>query len=174
MALLFQYGSNMSVSRLNGDDRLAGDAKVLCIAQTIERFEFGFTVFSKSNNCAAADIVSSESGRNIYGVLYEVPDYLLSKQSANARDRRSMDEIEAEGVNYVRAMIDLTKDDGSRVQALTYLVKSREAGLKTSYAYVSHILRGLMEHDMPENYRQYVKARILENNDELRDALLKE
>jgi len=47
MALVFQYGSNMSVARLNSDDRLAGDAKVVCVATTIEPFDLVFSVWSK-------------------------------------------------------------------------------------------------------------------------------
>jgi hypothetical protein len=37
MAYIFQYGSNMSVSRLNHEDRLCGNAKVVCVAKTIEK-----------------------------------------------------------------------------------------------------------------------------------------
>ena len=77
MALVFQYGSNMSVVRLNSDGRLAGDAKAVCVATTVEPFELVFSVWSKSNSCAAADLLPSSAGRNVYGVLYEIPDFLL-------------------------------------------------------------------------------------------------
>ena len=34
MTLVFQYGSNMSVARLNSNDRLDGDAKTIGVART--------------------------------------------------------------------------------------------------------------------------------------------
>ena len=36
MALVFQYGSNMSVARINDTKRLDGDAKTIGIASTVE------------------------------------------------------------------------------------------------------------------------------------------
>lgn len=171
MTLVFQYGSNMSVARLNGDDRLAGDAKLSCVATTVEPFELVFSVWSRSNNCAAADLLPSRAGRNIYGVLYDVPDFLLSRHTAKEKGRKSLDAIEGEGANYVRAMIDVVTNNGATVRAMTYVAKNRQANLKTSAAYVNHILAGLNEHKMPEEYCQYVKSKIIENNGALRDAL---
>ncbi|MCU0924841.1 MAG: gamma-glutamylcyclotransferase [Hydrogenophaga sp.] len=172
MALVFQYGSNMSVARLNGEDRLAGDAKVVCVAKTVERFEFIFSVWSTSNKCAAADLLPSYAGRSVYGVLYEIPDFLLSRDTAKERGRKSLDAIEGEGTNYVRTMIDVVTNYGATVPAMTYVVKIRQTDLKTSAAYVSHILAGLRENNMPEEYCKYVRAKILESNAELIDAML--
>lgn len=171
MALVYQYGSNMSVARLNSDDRLAGDAKGVCVATTVEPFELVFSVWSKSNNCAAADLLPSNAGRTVYGVLYEIPDFLLSRDTAKEKGRKSLDAIEGEGSNYVRAMIDVVTSDGATVRAMTYVVKNRQANLKTSAAYVSHILAGLREHNIPAEYCQYVRSKIVENNGDLRDAL---
>jgi len=171
MALVFQYGSNMSGVRLNGEDRLAGDARTICVAKTVERFELVFSVWSQSNNCAAADLLSSKTGRNVYGVLYEVPDFLLSRETARKKGRKSLDAIEGEGTNYIRATIDLITSDGATVRAITYLVKNPQANLKTSPAYAGHILAGLREHNMPKEYCHYVWSRIIENNGELGEAL---
>jgi cation transport regulator ChaC len=167
MTLVFQYGSNMSVARLNHADRLAGDAKVVGIATTIEPFELAFTVWSKTNACAAADIITGKAGRSIYGVVYDIPDFLLSRESARKHNRKSLDSIEGEGTNYVSKTIDLSKADGAKLTAITYVVKDPSAGLKTSLAYVQHIFDGLEEHNMPEDYRQYVVSRVIENNPEL-------
>jgi hypothetical protein len=38
--------------------------------------------------------------------------------------------------------------------------------------YVQHILIGLNEHDIPEEYCQYVLSQIIENNSELEQELL--
>ena len=171
MALVFQYGSNMSVKRLNGEDRLAGDARPICVAKTAELFQLMFTVWSNTNNCAVADLVPTPEGRSIYGVLYEVSDFLLSRDTAKLHGRKSLDAIEGEGTNYVRSMINLVKDDGSPVSAITYFVKEKKQGLKTSLAYVQHILLGLEEHGILDEYCQYVYARIVENNSALENQL---
>lgn len=172
MALVFQYGSNMSVARLNNADRLAGDAKPIGVAKTAEPFELAFSVWSKRNVCAAADIVPSMTGRSVYGVVYDIPDFLLSRDTATKHNRQSLDAIEGEGTNYVRTTIDLLGIDGSRLSAITYVVKDRKTGLKTSLAYVQHILVGLKEHNIPDEYCKYVRSRIIENNSELEQELL--
>ncbi|MES2579400.1 MAG: gamma-glutamylcyclotransferase family protein [Pseudomonadota bacterium] len=171
MTYVFQYGSNMCITRLNKADRLAGDAKFFCIAKTVDLFEFAFTVWSETNDCAAADIITSNVGQHIYGVLYEVPDFLISRASAKANNRKSMDAIEGEGTNYIRKIIELEKLDGSRINALTYVVKERRRDIKTSMHYVQHILDGLKENNIPEEYRRYVVAQIIANNRDLAQML---
>lgn len=172
MAFVFQYGSNMSAARLNHADRLAGDAKAIGIARTIEPFELAFTVWSKTNACAAADIVPSKTGRSVYGVVYDIPDFLLSRDTAKKHNRKSLDAIEGEGTNYVRRTIDLFRADGSKLSAMTYVVRERGVGLKTSLAYVKHIFDGLKEHSIPEDYHQYVVSRIVDNNPALQKEVL--
>jgi hypothetical protein len=84
MALVFQYGSNARSERLNANDRLCGDARPVGIAHTQDYYELDFTVWSKKNKCAAADIVPG-SGRKIWGVLYEIPDYLIRRETSGKR-----------------------------------------------------------------------------------------
>ncbi|MEK9138018.1 MAG: hypothetical protein AAB393_12905, partial [Bacteroidota bacterium] len=91
MAFVFQYGSNSSSRRLNSVGRLRGDARSLGLAQTVGQYDLGFTVWSKTNQCAAADLVRAH-GRHVWGVLYDIPDYLLSRGTAGSR--RSLDAIE--------------------------------------------------------------------------------
>ena len=172
MTLVFQYGSNMSVARLNSNDRLDGDAKTIGITRTAESFELMFTVWSKTNNCAAADLVPSKIGRSVYVVVYDIPYFLLSRDTAEKHNRKSLDAIEGEGMNYVRTPIELVKTDGSRFSAITYVAKDRKPDLKTTLSYVRHILAGLKEHDIPNEYYQYVQSQIIENNGELEQALL--
>ncbi|MHA2136004.1 MAG: hypothetical protein ACW99J_19260 [Candidatus Thorarchaeota archaeon] len=49
MAKVFQYGSNACTSRLNGQDRLKGDAKPLGKVLTVEEFDIAFDVYSTTN-----------------------------------------------------------------------------------------------------------------------------
>ena len=164
MALLFQYGSNMSSARLNSEARLRGDAKVRCVARTVEPFELVFSVWSTNNNCAAADIVQSKAGRRLYGVVYEVPDFLVSRETAKPHQRKSMDSIEGEGTNYVRQTIEIEDREGSRLSAMTYVVKDRRSDIKTEMHYVQHLFDGMEEHEIPMDYRDYVAARAVASN----------
>ena len=161
--LVFQYGSNTSSRRLNSRKRLQGAARLVGLARTEQSFEFDFTVWSRQNGCAAADIVPG-AGRAIWGVLYQIPDHLIERHTAG--DRNCLDAIESEGHNYVRVPIAVRLADGGRVdgEAITYVVRERREGLATSFAYARQILEGLREHDAPADYVDYVKQRIIRNN----------
>lgn len=164
MAIVFQYGSNCNKHRLNSPERLNGDATWIGKALTINKYQLGFTVFSKTNNCAAADIISG-SGRRIWGILYEIPDYLITRQTAGTR--RSLDEIEGEGTNYKRITIDVQQPNRDVLIATTYVARIRTSGYKTSLQYVEHIIKGLREDDVPDDYVEYVKQCVANNNFDL-------
>src|SRR5712671_6097491 len=111
MTLVFQYGSNCVDSEINGENRLRGDATFTDIAETVEDFELAFDVHSKNRKCAASDIVR-KPGSKVWGVLYEVPDYLIDRETVKASGRRSFDEIEGEGTNYKRETIMVRRPSG--------------------------------------------------------------
>ncbi|MGD0330215.1 MAG: gamma-glutamylcyclotransferase family protein [Nitrososphaeria archaeon] len=134
-------------------------------AKTICDYELDFTVWSGGNNCAAADMVCKK-GSKVWGVVYEIPDYLIERESARKQGRKSLDEIE--GSKYERKPIELEKEDGEIIKAQTYVVINKCKGLKTSYEYTKYIIDGLEEHEIPENYIEKVKHKIVENNPDLR------
>jgi gamma-glutamylcyclotransferase (GGCT)/AIG2-like uncharacterized protein YtfP len=168
MAYVFQYGSNTLSSRLNSEDRLRGDARSVGAVYTEDDFELDFTVSSISNQCAAADIVSA-GGRKIWGVVYEIPDHLISRETSG--DRKSLDAIE--GRKYERRNISLRYSDGSPVDktVITYVVREREGGIQTSINYCQKIIAGLRENNVPEEYIEYVKGRCVANNPNLIDEV---
>ena len=170
MSLVFQYGSNTAVQRLNSTKRLNGAAEIVAPACTNDHHELDFTVWSKTNNCAAADIVPG-GNRPIWGILYEIPDDLIYRKLSGSR--KSLDAIEGEGGNYQRIKIDVRPQDDANniISVLTYVVRERSTGLLTSAAYASEILNGLSSHNIPKEYIAYVHERILLNNEELRDKL---
>ncbi|HYW91761.1 MAG TPA: gamma-glutamylcyclotransferase [Gammaproteobacteria bacterium] len=170
MALIFQYGSNVSVRRLNSRARLRGDARMLGLVKTRGAFELGFTVWSDQNGCAAADILP-DGTRQIWGVLYQVPDHLIRRETAGAR--RSFDAIENEGAEYLRRSVAVSWPDGRPVEeeVQTYMVRDRRDGLRTELHYVEHILTGLLECGAPEDYVSYVGRRIVANNPDLAGPL---
>lgn len=105
------------------------------------------------------------------GVVYGIPNFLLARDTAKEHNRKSLDAIEGEGTNYVRTTINLVGIDGSKLNAITYVVKDRKNGLKTSLDYVQHILVGLKEHNIPDGYCKYVRTQIIENNNDLKQEL---
>jgi hypothetical protein len=163
MALIFQYGSNCSESQINGEDRLRGDAKFVGIAETIDDYQLAFDVFSKTRECAASDIVPSP-GCKVWGVLYEMPDFLIHRKTAAEHDRKSLDAIEGEGKNYARHSIIVKSANGDIRAAITYRVITPQPGLKTSLDYVRHIVDGLREHCVSEQYVAAVKDIACVNN----------
>jgi len=106
-------------------------------------------------------------GSKVWGVLYEVPDALISRDSAKTLHRKSFDQIEGEGSNYKREMIEVRRPNGEIVTALTYTVKSPQVNLKTNLAYVGHIVAGLREHGISEGYIAAVKAIAIANNPDI-------
>lgn len=163
MTLVFQYGSNCSESEMNSNTRLCGDAKFVDIAETVADYEIAFDVQSTGRGCATSDIVRKPGGK-VWGVLYEVPDYLIGRQTAKAHKRKSFDQIEGEGTNYQREMIQVRRQNGDIATALTYTVSNPKPGLRTNADYVRHIVHGLRGHKAPEEYIVKVKAIAVANN----------
>src|SRR5882724_8280370 len=113
MAYVFQYGSNLSSKRLNSADRLAGAAEIVDNALTKDRYELVFDV--ESRNGYAVSSIEAGRGRKLWGVIYNVPVHLISRADAQAHNRKSLDAIEAEGVNYQRVSIALRWPNGQPV-----------------------------------------------------------
>ncbi len=170
IALVFQYGSNTSSKRINSKDRLQGKARPGGIVYTEDDFELEFTVWSHGNQCAAANIVPG-SGRKIWGVLYDIPDYLIRRETSG--NRRSLDTIEGESQNYQRMTIALRYPNGLIIEQeiITYVARNRKSGIRTSLEYARHIIMGLHEHNVPDDYIEYVKARVIANNPDLRNDI---
>ncbi len=181
MALVFQYGSNTRCDRINAPNRLGGAARPVGLAHTCHPFQLEFSVWSRSNGCAAANLVQGR-GIQIWGVLYEIPDARVfrgAKGRHGPGEQRGLDErhglderircldqIEHEGTNYVRCTVDVVARGGGRdvLRPVTYLAKNPKPGIRTAGAYVAHLLHGLEENAAPRDYLDYVRARILHNN----------
>lgn len=72
--------------------------------------------------------------------------------------------IEGEGTNYKRETIQVRRQNGDIATALTYSVTDPKPGLKTNIDYVGHIIRGLRDHKVPDEYIAKVKAIAVANN----------
>lgn len=169
MAIVFQYGSNCLESEINSNKRLRRDATFVGLAETVKDYELAFQVPSTNRGCAAATIIETP-GKKVWGVLYEIPDYLIKRETAKARRRKALDVIEGEGTNYDRASIDVRKPDGTVVTALTYLAKDPQSGLRTSWEYAGYIIAGLRQRRINDVNREYIaeiKAIVAANNPDI-------
>jgi hypothetical protein len=153
MALVFQYGSNCTAARLNGPRRLAGHAKVLGNARTVEDFDIAFDVYSQTNGCAASDLVPTP-GRKAWGVLYEVPEDFI--RGTRPDGQKTLEKIE--GPRYEEKPISVIDQSGELREAVTFFVREseRRQRLATSAVYVSWIVYGLRDHAVPEDWIAHV------------------
>lgn len=170
MALVFQYGSNCSESQFKRPDRLCGDAKFLTIAETVDDYRLAFDVWSTGRGCAASDIVAC-GGSKVWGVVYDVPDFLITRETAARHRRKSLDAIEGEGTNYARHPIVVKSATSEILTAVTYRVINPRSGLSTSLEYVGYIVSGLREHGVGEEYIAKVKAIAMVNNPPIATAV---
>jgi hypothetical protein len=92
----------------------------------------------------------------VWGVVYDVPDFLMGRDTAAQRKRKSLDAIE--GANYARHQITVKSANGELLAATTYRVIHPRAGLRTNVEYVGYIVRGLREHGVAAEYIANVKA----------------
>lgn len=170
MAIIFQYGSNTDTARLNADDRLKGQARCIGLASTVEPHEFRLGVPSDKYQCTAT--IEPGGGESVWGVLYEIPDHLVKRDTKTPRRWKSLDEIEAEGRNTRRITIRVRKVHGEEVPAITYVGIKTQKGLRTKVEYASHILRGLISNGAPAEYIHRVRDVIIENNPDIESEIL--
>jgi len=138
------------------------------IAQTVEDYTLTFDVWSEGNNCAASDIVRAP-GRKVSGVLYEIPDDFVRGRRNDGR--KTLEQIEWK--RYCETTIRVRLPNGEEPDAATFVVREefREEGLRTSAEYVSHILQGLREQGVSDEYLREVKRIAVGNNPDIRQAV---
>ena len=154
---VFQYGSNCSAERLNSPKRLAGSARDLGLATTVEPHTLSFDVWSRTNDCAAADLIPvQQDGDVAYGVLYEVPEDRV--RGAAPGGHRTLTQIE--GPRYREQAIRVRKAEGGVVDAVTFTVVEthKRSDIATNADYVRWIVDGLRAHGAPSHYIETVKS----------------
>jgi len=172
MTLVFQYGSNCLEREINSPDRLDDDAKFFDVAKTLSNYTLKFDVYAKGKNrqCGAADVVKLKKSEKseVWGVIWNIPDYRVFKNKARLRGVKSLDEIEGEGINYRRRRILVQRPNSEKLMPYTYVViRPNPQGVETSREYAKLIIDGLREHikdDIPLEYIEKVKQIIKNNN----------
>lgn len=152
--LVFQYGSNVDVGRLNSPARLDGIAKLMGLAATVEEFELRFNVYSVGQGCGVANL--AHGGRTIYGALYEIPEERVVRNKGIV-GLKTLDQIEGEGLIYHRKPISICCE-GNNYEAVTYLASAETPEQKTTMLYADHITTGLRSLEAPPEYIEYVES----------------
>ncbi len=169
MAIIFSYGSNTDTIHLNSDERLKGEARCIGLAVTVEPHVFKLSVPSDIHGCTAT--IEPGGTEGVWGVLYEVPDHIIERDTEKPQRWKSLDQIEAEGKNTERITIRVRRVSGEEVAAITYVGIRKEEGLRTTAEYSSCILDGLKSHGAPMVYVHKVREIILANNPDLTRGL---
>ena len=161
MAKVFQYGSNCDEERLNCPERLRKMAVPISRAQTVDNFKIAFDVWSNKNKCAAANLVRC-GNKPAWGVLYEIAEDFID---GSPRDGgKTLAEIESGKYEKKCIQVEIAKGETkSVVSAVTFLVKASapRTDKPTSLAYVKHIVKGMREREIPEEYIRDVLDRAL-------------
>ena len=136
--LYFSYGSNMSTPRMAAR---VPSARFVCVA-CLERHKLRFHKIGRDGS-AKCDIPASHDPQDrVFGVVYELP----------AAGKPLLDEFEGLGRGYEEKSVRLTGPAGESMHALSYYATAIDAALKPYHWYKEHVLRGAIEHDLPEYY----------------------
>ena len=159
---LFQYGSNMSRTRLNSPERLHERAR-RPVGARLDGWGIRFELYSKGNECAVTNIVEA-SGEYVMGIVYEVPIRLIYAPKGK---RSRMDVIEGAQPNgkgnYERNKINVVTAREKKILAATYV--GTEAGKirflggdrRVGRTYFDHLLSGAKEFGFSKKYVSYLR-----------------
>lgn len=142
--LYFAYGSNMSVPRLSA--RIASARKLGVARLAGHRLCFHKVGRDGSAKCDVR--VSNDTRDRVLGVLFEIA----------AADRATLDRYEGLGLGYEIKTVTVTLAGGRQENALTYYATRVDPRLRPYRWYKAHVLYGALEHGLPEDYVQAIRA----------------
>ncbi len=149
MIWYFAYGSNMNPARLV-DDRLApkGVALGRRIGGRLDDWQLTFDKIARQPAGSGAGNIILAPGCFVHGTLNEMPDAGLAV----------LDVWEGvAGGHYERRMMPIARaDNGETVEAVTYIALKTASGLRTTRAYLGHLLAG--RDLLPQDYWEWLKA----------------
>jgi len=142
--LYFAYGSNMSTLRLR--ERVPS-AQPLCVARLLNH---GLKFHKRSQDGSAkCDIAQSDHPDDlVYGVVFELP----------GSEKPALDHAEGLGQGYEQKTVTVVKGNTETLSAFTYYATRIDAALQPYHWYKEHVLRGAIEHRLPAEYINRLKA----------------
>jgi gamma-glutamylcyclotransferase (GGCT)/AIG2-like uncharacterized protein YtfP len=142
----FAYGSNISLKQMT---HRCPSAKTYSKG-VLKEYRIIFPIWSKRWGGGAAGI-RPEQGRQVEGVVYELSE----------EDLKTLDKFEAvdKGL-YYRKEIKVIVEDGSSLEAWVYITTSQDSSYPPSKRYLDTIIEGAREHDLSEEFMEYLKSLI--------------
>jgi len=131
----FAYGSNMKIDRITASER-APSARMLGRAKILDKK----LVFNKisTDGSGKGNVIDSPSSL-VWGVLFEI----------NERDIESLDHAER---GYDKQDIAVIDESGNSIDAFTYISSKIDNNLKPYDWYLTLIIQGADENDLPKEY----------------------
>lgn len=136
----FAYGSNMERSRLQNRVGHLVDHGMA----TLKNYSLLFN--KQSINKSGKANIKAVEGENIFGVLYE-----LSEEQLNILDKNEQ--------GYKRTLIKVGID-GHEIEVQTYIALEDKINnnLLPTEEYLSYIINGARDHNLPEEYQSFLKS----------------
>ncbi len=139
----FAYGSNMSTRRLQAR---VPSAKFYARA-VLRGHQLRFHKHSVVDNSAKCDAFETGNPTDLtQGVLFRF----------DADEQARLDMCEGEG--YKIARVEVEMEDGTRLEALTYLAILIEPQLQPYSWYKRHVIEGAREHALPSDYIAWIES----------------
>jgi len=140
----FAYGSNMATHRLLQrlpKAKLSGLAKLAQHRLSFRKNDAGF-----SGKC---DIeLTGRVDDEVIGVIYEI----------SFEDKQILDQIEGLGSGYDEKTVELRTVSGQTLFAITYFAIDINKSMIPYHWYKQHVLRGAIEHNLPQDYIKLIEA----------------
>lgn len=140
----FAFGSNLSSPRLL--QRIPQASKHCVATLHGHRLRWHKSGHDRSGKC---DIDRTGNHQDlVYGVVYRM----------RHEDKLELDVYEGVGRGYERRQVRIVTEYGESLEAFTYYATDIDRRLQPYHWYKEHVLRGALEHDLPEFYVEYIRA----------------
>ncbi|MEQ8938386.1 MAG: gamma-glutamylcyclotransferase family protein [Gammaproteobacteria bacterium] len=139
MLYYFSYGSNMSTRRLRARTPSARKVNNASLSQHQLLFHHASEI-DGSAKCNA--LYTGNPVHVVHGVLFAIDKH----------EKPVLDKCESLGIGYEEKFVSVETVDGTIIEALTYTSLRVKEDLKPFSWYKQHVLRGAIEHGLPEEY----------------------
>ena len=140
----FAFGSNLSSARLL--ERIPSAVKH-CVA-TLDRHQLRWHKCGRDRS-GKCDIHFTGNRRDcVHGVIYMMTH----------EQKLVLDGYEGEGIGYQRREISVVSQAGETIEAFSYFALQINHGLQPYHWYKEHVLRGAVEHGLPIDYVDIIRA----------------
>lgn len=141
----FAYGSNMLTRRLTAADR-APSARPIGIGYVEGRR----LTFDKASEDGSGKCDAEATGKptdRVYGVMFEIA----------VTDKAALDKAESLGTGYREEYAEVVTGTENR-KLQTYIAINKGTGLRPYHWYKAIVVAGAVEHGLPNNYVEWLKA----------------